>query len=532
MTSYFYWLAPELVVALGAAVVLMLGLLRNREVADASPWAALVTLLAAAAVLLLQVGRSDADIHLVGVHLTSLAWYVRLITIGVGLLILLVNLHLPEADVRAEYAAMVLASVLGLMLVALADDLVVFFLALELVSVPTYVLVAAGSPDVRAQEAGVKYFFLGALAAAILVYGFSFLYGASGTMVLSDMTGNLHWSNPYVMIGILLAFGGLTYKLAAVPFYSYAPDVYQGAASPVTGLLGFLPKCAGFVALIKLLTLIVPVPIDAAPNVWLAPDTLFWLIWIVAALTMTIGNCLALMQTNVKRILAYSSVAHSGYMLIGILVGPTAAGDPLRDGWSAVLFYIAAYGVMNLGAFAVLAYLRVHNKPVEEIDDIAGLAQVHPTAAIAMALCLFSLMGMPPTVGFFGKVFIFSGALAVSAEHPHAYEMKVLAVIGVLNAAVAAAYYLRVIGACYLREPREYMAKVPDRALRLGMALCMVFVIMVGIWPRELVRRASDATEHIRLPLLSLTRSFNASNDRGPSAPPRANDDENDPHRS
>jgi NADH-quinone oxidoreductase subunit N len=185
-------------------------------------------------------------------------------------------------------------------------------------------------------------------------------------------------------------------------------------------------------------------------------------------------------------------------MLVAVLVGPSVAGGPMRDGWSAMLFYVVAYGVMNLGAFGVLAFLRVQDRPAEELNDFAGLARQHPLVAATLAICLFSLMGMPPTVGFLGKVFIFTGALSLGDDNPHRVAMIVLAVIGVLNAAVGAAYYLRVIGAVYQREPREVPKLSADRPLRVGLALCCGFVLLAGLWPRELVRQASNAAADLR----------------------------------
>lgn len=196
--------------------------------------------------------------------------------------------------------------------------------------------------------------------------------------------------------------------------------------------------------------------------------------------------------------LAYSSIAHSGYVLVAILVGPAMAGAPLRDGWSAAMFYLLAFGVANLGAFVVLAYLRIGSRSAEELDDLAGMAHAHPAAALAMAVCLFSLMGMPPTVGFFGRVHVFSGAVSVGKTHPHQTAMLVLAVIGVVNTVVAAAYYLRVISACYARDPKAYAEAVVDRPLRLGIALCTVFVLVAGLWPRDMLRLSDFAASHFR----------------------------------
>jgi NADH-quinone oxidoreductase subunit N len=481
--AFFSLLGPELTLAVGAMIVLLIGVAGDRVRRAASPLA-MLTVFAALVIAWYNVPPAHAA-ELAGIRVTNLAWYIRLVTLSVGLLVLLLHWQLPQAEERGEIFAMILFSLAGILLTAVADDLVVLFLAIELVSVPTYVLVSIGRSDVRAQEAGLKYFFLGALSAALLVYGFSFLYGASGTTTLSRMS--LSPPGGYALVGLLLAFAGVSFKIAAVPFHVYVADVYQGAASPVTGLLGFFPKVSGFVALIKLLVIVQPAgPITVG---WNLPGTLFMFLWVVSVATMTIGNVLGFMQTNVKRMLAYSSVAHSGYMLIALLVGPVAGRGPLSDGISAMLFYIVAYGVMNLGVFAVLSLVRVDGKPAEELSDLAGLGRRQPAVGLALAICVLSLMGMPPTAGFFGKVYVFMAALSAGPGHPHQVSLIWLAIIGVVNAAVAAGYYLRIIGACYLREheaPAQALAS--SRGPRFCLLGCCMVVLLLGVWPQGLMR--------------------------------------------
>jgi NADH-quinone oxidoreductase subunit N len=316
----------------------------------------------------------------------------------------------------------------------------------------------------------------------------SFLYGTAGTTQLFSITPGqpsiaAHLALPsnaadrLVTLGLLLTVAGLAFKMAAVPLHFYVADVYQGAASPVTGLLGFVPKFAGLLALIRLMSL----------QGWEYNDAMFWLLWAMAAATMTVGNTLALMQNSVKRMLAYSSVAHSGYMLVGLLAGPgrseTASHSPLSSGVGAMIFYMTVYGVMNLGAFACLSYFRKPGMDDEEdsadsLDDLAGTAARHPWCCLALAVCVLSLMGLPPTGGFFGKLYVFSAALSAGTDRQTA--MVILVVVGVLNSAIAAAYYLRIIGACYLRKPAadELAARaLPCPALRLAMVLCAGFVL-------------------------------------------------------
>lgn len=478
-------LVPELVLLIGAGLVLLVGLTKFSQARFLSGWLALFSIVAA--LFAAWNAEIPADQLGLGLRLSDLVWYVRMIALGVGAAVLLLHWHLPRPEERGETFSLVLFSLAGVLATALADDIVVLFMALELVSVPTYVLVSVGRGNVRAQEAGVKYFFLGALSTALMAYGFSFLYGASGTTVMSAMI--LRSEGAYATLGFVLAFAGLAFKIAAVPFHVYAADVYEGAASPVTGLLGFVPKLAGFVAIVKLLWIVQPV--DPVAVGWNLPAAAFVFLWIISAATMTIGNVLGLLQNNVKRMLAYSSIAHSGYMLIGVLVGPVTGGAALRDGVSAMLFYIVIYGLMNLGAFAVLSIVYSNGRSAETLDDLSGLARRQPMAALAMAICVFSLMGLPPTAGFVGKVFIFSSALSVGPAHGYQTALIVLAIVGLLNSAVAAAYYLRIIGACYVREPQGQIGILPNTfGAQVTVLLCCAGVLVLGLWPRGLIGMA------------------------------------------
>ncbi len=496
--GYIEALTPELILTVAAIAALFVGVFGRGRLSGLVFLLAAVGIAASAYATLAPTGGGCPcceETALTGIKLGPMATYTRLITLAVGALLLLICWHLPEAANRGEFFGMVLFSMTGAMLTGLADDLVVLLIALELVSMPTYVLVATGRNDVRAQEAGVKYFFLGAMASAFAAYGFSFLYGLAGTTAMSAahagqqasiaqaMIG--HSGDFVVVVGLALSIFGLAFKVAAVPLHFYAADVYEGAAAPVTGLLGFMPKVAGFVALAKILGTVGSE----------MPEVIFWLIWGLAAATMLIGNVLALMQTNVKRILAYSSIAHSGYMLVAVLVGPTVAADsPIRDGVGAMLFYIAIYGVTNLGAFAIVGLLRARGgMEGDQLDDLAGLSRSYPGIALCLAICAFSLMGMPPTAGFMGKVYIFGSALSLEAASPHKVSMILLAVVGVLTSAIGAVYYLRIIAACYLREPTAEVGAVRCGLLKLGVGLAAVIVMLAGLLPGRLVAGARQA---------------------------------------
>lgn len=487
-------LAPEICMIGGACLLFLVGVSKSATTRSlTAPLALLVLLTAMAATY--QYGQPLLPPPAAELAFSPLTWYIRWIALLVGLLIVLINWQVPAENERGEFFGLIICSISGVMLTGSANDLVVLFLALELVSVPTYILVALSRTDQRASEAAMKYFFLGALAAAVTVYGFSILYGSCGTTVLRSATGaaiadQFADGQPmgnYALIGMLLAFAGLSFKVAAVPFHAYAPDVYEGAASPVTGLLGFLPKAAGFVAMIKLLS---------TCN-WQLPETLMWMLWIVAATTMTLGNVLALLQTNVKRMLAYSSIAHSGYMIIGLLVGPVLGAGPMGDGVAALLFYLLIYGVMNLGAFGMLANFSRKGQPVETLDDLAGVSRRTPLSAVGLAVCVFSLMGFPPTAGFLGKFYIFSSALSVGEWHPFHGPLVVLVVIAVINSAIGAAYYLRIAATCFLREPTEEVKSVGSLTMHWALTVCAVAMIVLFARPNAVVRQAQLATQDL-----------------------------------
>jgi NADH-quinone oxidoreductase subunit N len=512
--AYIEALAPELILTVAACIALIFGVFSGGR-SSGLIFVVAAAGIAASAWAALQAVGADAG-ALMGIQVGPMVTYTRLIALSIGVLLLLICWHLPGAEDRGEFVGMILISLSGAMLTALADDLVLLLIALELVSMPIYILVVTGRSDARAREAGVKYFFLGAMASAILAYGFSFLYGLAGTTAISAPHGGegasvaqamvVHSGSLFLVIGLVLSLFGLAFKVAAVPLHFYAADVYEGAAAPVTGMLGFAPKLAGFLALAKLLGI-------AGGNL---PEVIFWLVWALAAATMIVGNVLALLQSNVKRILAYSSIAHSGYMLVAVLVGPTIALDsPVRDGTGAMLFYIAVYGATNLGAFAVVGLLRAQGGEGERLDDLAGLSRLHPLIALAMAVCAFSLMGMPPTAGFMGKVYIFGAALSLEAVDPHKLSMIVLTVIGLLTSAIGAVYYLRIIGACYLREPEAEVGTVSCGFVKLGVGLAALAVMVAGLLPGRLMSAARQAAGDVSPP------SVIAVAERGPETPER-----------
>jgi len=451
MIERLWLLLPELIMLAGAVSCAIIGISRSVAVRRSLPAAAFVTLLAAL-VATYVVYSGDVVSMATGDWAVPMPWLGRSligVSVVVGLVLVLVQAgfvdHSYETAVaegrtrfdplrtsRGEYYVFFLLSLCGLMLTGVAPDLIWLFLALELTSLPTYVMVAIGRADRRAQEAAMKYFFLGALAAAIFLFGFAMLYGATGTMSLVEMkdvlaariaeTGSI---GTLATLGLLLSIFGIAFKLAAAPLHMYAADVYDGAAAPVTAFLGFVPKAGGVVALMLLLS--ITGWMDEGGSL---PEPILIALWIIAVLTMTLGNIGALLQTRVKRMLAYSSIAHSGYLLIGIIAGPGA-------GFTAVLVYLLAYGLSNTATFAVLASLKRGGGEVETLDDLAGLRERHPAMAWAMAISAGSLLGFPPLLGFWGKLLLFIAGIA--SGH------IVLVIIAAINSAISAWYYLRLI---------------------------------------------------------------------------------------
>jgi NADH-quinone oxidoreductase subunit N len=408
-----------------------------------------------------------------------------------GLLFVMLSSHSKTVRPAAEYVGSLLLIVAGLMLVATGYDLVILFLGLELVSIPTYVVLYLGRRDASGQEATAKYFFLSILSSALLLYGFSFLYGLAGSTRLDHLFERLSEApqlhegaaamyGKLAPVAMLLVFAGLGFRMTAVPFHFYAPDVYQGTNHPNAGLLSTLPKIAGMLVLVR-------VVMASMPGEEL--QGLGWRVALVmAVLTMTLGNVLALWQDNIRRLLAYSSIAHGGYMLIGVAVGfaTAAAGkSPASVGINGVgtaLFYLAVYCLATIGAFASLKYLGSQERQVDGVDELAGLGRTRPLAALALAISMFSLAGVPPLAGFWGKLTLFTGALEVGGDKGSLGTWFVaLAIIGVLNAAIAMAYYLRIVAVMYFRSPVTTVKAEGGPGAWLAMVACSLLVLAVGL---------------------------------------------------
>jgi NADH-quinone oxidoreductase subunit N len=374
---------------------------------------------------------------------------------------------------HGEYYALLLSATLGMILMAASSDLITIFLGLELMSLALYVLVGFRRTRLDSSEAALKYFLLGAFASGFLLYGIALLYGATGTTNLGRMAIFLADSpllgNPMLVMGGLLLLVGFGFKVAAVPFHMWTPDAYEGAPTTVTGFMSAGAKAAGFAALLR----VVIVALAGLQADW--RPLLSW----IAILTMTVGNVTALLQTNLKRMLAYSSIAHAGYLLVAVVAGGV-------DGGSAALFYLAVYSVMNLGAFGVLALLGREQEERVLLSDLAGLGVRHPALAAAMAVFMLSLGGIPPTAGFMGKVYLFS--VAVKAG------LVPLVIVGVLNSVVSIFYYLRVTVAMYMQEPEGEPVEVAWAAPAAIAAIATVaLTLWWGIQAHQLLEQAQQS---------------------------------------
>jgi len=408
--------------------------------------------------------------------------------------------HQPNA---AEFFGLLLNVVAGMMIVASANELILLFLGLELISIPMYVLLYLGRRGYPAQEASVKYFLLSIASAAILLYGFALLYGVTGATNLSDIreillsiqqstvdSGGLPIGpSRLAMVSIVLILAGLAFKITAVPFHFYAPDVYQGTNAWNAGLLAVVPKAAGFIAMVRIVS-------HSMPGLEITGQTVAL---IMALFTMTLGNVLALLQTNVRRLLAYSSIAHAGYMLVGFAVGfwnmTAGAGEEtlfgLPGGIQSSLFYLIAYVLASAGVFSVLIYLAQDHREVEDVEDLAGLWKSKPLAAICLALFLFSMAGIPPLPGFWGKMAVFASALSVHGSPlamiplPNIWFLG-LAVVGALNAAIGAVYYLKVIALMFLYDPQTKSAPAKNAPAWSAMVISAVLTLALGLQARPL----------------------------------------------
>ncbi|HLF25924.1 MAG TPA: NADH-quinone oxidoreductase subunit N [Anaerolineae bacterium] len=373
---------------------------------------------------------------------------------------------------RGEYYALLMFSVCGITLMSSANNLIIVFIGLEILSIPLYVLAGLAWPNLQSEEAAMKYFLLGAFASGFLLFGIALVYGATGTTDLAVLSAGLTRS-PLLLIGSGLLLVGLGFKVAAVPFHMWTPDVYEGAPTPITGFMSVGAKVAGFAALTRVFVF----ALSALQADWV------FIVAFIAALTMILGNVVAIMQNNLKRMLGYSSIAHAGYILMGVAAAGDARGREL--GVAGVMFYLLAYAFTNLGAFAVLAMLANKQGEDQSFNAYRGLARRNLPAAAAMAFFMLSLTGIPLTGGFTGKYYLFWSAVQS--------DLIWLALVGVLTSVVSAFYYLRVVIEMFMREPEGEVQPASYGTLNFSLALTTVATLILGVLPSGLLSVAQQA---------------------------------------
>ena len=417
----------------------------------------------------------------------------RWLAVVLGLLFLPLAAYATRLSLAGEFLGAAALAFVGLMIVAGAGDVILLLLGMELISIPTYILLFLGRSDRRGSESAAKYFLLSILSSAMFLYGLSFLYGAAGSTNLGEIHRNIATSPDvvgakFLPLGIILMLAGLGFKIAATPFHFYAPDVYQATTHANAGLLATLPKAAGMLAMVRLTT-------AAAP----AAGELAWKILIVmSVLSMTLGNVCALWQSDLRRMMAYSSIAHAGYMLIGLATSLAApAGQLGYDGVGAMLFYLIVYCGASLGTFATLAYLSSEQDECSSLSQLSELPRRHPLAAGLVAIFMFSLSGIPPLAGFWGKLTLFTSAMQQTQTGETARWFVVLLIVAALNAAIAAGYYLRVIATMFFGAQGATTDTAAPRTVSLlpgvTAVVCGAAVLGIGLFPGTLIEHARRA---------------------------------------
>ncbi len=478
--DYLRFLPEIVMIVAGTLIMVMEPLLgENKRTAFSSlTLAGFIAALAAAVAANGHPGLSFSNMLIVD----GFATFFRVLVIAVGILTVLSSSQYlrREHAASAEYYALLLFSVTGQCVMATANELIMIFIGLEISSIATYVLAGYLRDDKRNNEAALKYFLLGSFATAFLLYGIAWIYGTTASTNLADIRNFLataSGSRSLTLAGTAAAlmFVGFAFKVSAAPFQIWAPDVYQGAPAPVTLFMSAGPKAAAFAVFLRVF-------ISA-----FGPITNRWepFVWSSALLTMVIGNFAALTQTNIKRMLAYSSIAHAGYVMVAL-----AAHNQI--GVAAAMFYLAAYALMNIGAFAVITHVSRQGEKFVNVDDLAGLAWKQPVTAALFSIFLLSLIGVPLTGGFFGKFYIFKAALDA--------DLVWLAVLGLLNSAVAAYYYLRIIVVMYMQEPGESMLTLPPLSpgIRTTLWAAALGTLILGIYPSLLLNFATSSSALVK----------------------------------
>jgi NADH-quinone oxidoreductase subunit N len=473
-SSDYIRILPEIVLcAFGMVVMLLEPLLDEQKSQKLLGTIALLGSLAAiAATWFMAQSPGLAFWNMVQVDGFSVFFHVVVIAIAAAVILTSYEYMAVQRIRAGEYYALILFGVAGMALMSSAVELVLIFIALEISSISSYVLTGFRRHEASSAESSLKYFLLGSFATAFFLYGVALMFGATGSTNIGQISNTLlAGSIPLLaFIAVAFIFVGLGFKVAAAPFHVWTPDVYEGAPAPIVGFMSTAPKAAAFAVLLRVMFVI---------NV---PGRL-WLIWVSAALSMTLGNVSALVQNNVKRLLAYSSIAHAGYLLMAFAAAPAF-------GTSAAMFYTAAYAAMNVGAFAVVSHFANAGERYVTLEDYEGLGRTSPLLAATLTIFLLSLIGIPMTGGFFAKFYVFSATIKAN--------LIWLTIIGVINSGVGAYYYLRIIVMMYMREPRKQVPVSPvPFAVRLALAVCIIATLYLGIFPSRVLQYAQGSAQQL-----------------------------------
>src|SRR6202521_4252564 len=463
---------PELVLAVGAMVLLMLGAYRGTQTTGRVTGLA-ICLLVATGVLVLWLPAGKLTNFGGSFIVDDFARFLKILAlIGSAATLILSTEYLADSSRRIfEYAILVLLSTLGMMVLISAGDLIMLYLGLELMSLALYVVAASNRDNAKSTEAGLKYFVLGALSSGMLLYGASLVYGFTGTVSFAGIAAAVKTGSVGIVFGIVFLLAGLCFKVSAVPFHMWTPDVYEGVPTPVTTFFATAPKVAAMAVLVR-------VVITAFPGI--AND---WrqILTFVSIASMVLGAFAAIGQRNFKRLMAYSAIGHMGYALVGLAAGTV-------EGAQSVVIYMAIYVVMTLGTFAAILSMRRAGRAVETMADLAGLARTDPTMAFFLATMMFSLAGVPPLAGFFAKFYVFAAAIKAG--------LYGLSVIGVLASCVAAYYYLRIVKLMYFDEPAPAFDR-PSPVARIVLAVSALAIIMFVFAPSPITNAAMSAAQSL-----------------------------------
>jgi NADH-quinone oxidoreductase subunit N len=472
---------PLVVVVVWACALLIGDLFIPKDRKSLTALLAAIGLAVALVLAVLQIG-TEAEAFGGMVYIDGFSGYLTIVLLITGLGGIALSLdYLKRTHIeRGEFYVLLLFSVSGMMLMTMAADLIVVFLALEWLSIPLYVMAGLALPRSDSEEAAMKYFLLGAFASGFLVFGVALVFGATASTNLSEIVGAVESGTADLGIlaaGAALVLVGLGFKVAAVPFHMWTPDVYVGAPTSVTGFMAVGAKVAGFAALLRVLVMAFPTLVEE-----LTP-----ILWVIAALTLLLGNVVAIAQKNIKRMLAYSSIAHAGYILMAIV--PYGQDGMATDSVASALFYLVAYAITSFGAWAVVIALERAEGKGLEIEDYAGLAKKYPMHALAMAIFMFSFTGVPPTIGFVGKFYVFSVVIQAGFVS--------LALIGVLTSVISAYYYLRVVMLMYMREGEPEVRR--ERWLNGTTVVAAVLTLLLILFSATITNWALQAAQGMLL---------------------------------